>query len=69
MRYGPSFFRLDIWPKNEAQGKNENPQLAVGTEKSEAGKIFMISLDSNRREEDFNPSGTAIDDCATNPKH
>ena len=31
--------------------------------------MFMISHDSNRRREDFNPSGTAIDDCATNPKH
>ena len=36
---------------------------------SKKNNTFMISLDSNRREEDFNPSGTAIDDCATNPKH
>ena len=60
---------MDLWPKHEARGKSEIPKLAVETEKSEVSKIFVISLDSNRKEEDFNPSGTAIDDCATNPKH
>ena len=36
--------------------------LAVRTEKNEVIKIFIISLDSNRRGKDFSVSGTASDD-------
>ena len=70
VRYGPSLFRSDLWHKREVCGKNEVPQLNVRTEKNKVSKIFIISLDSNRREKYFNSSGTAIDDYrASNPKH
>ena len=62
VRYGPSLFRSDLWHKREVCGKNEVPQLNVRTEKNKVSKIFIISLDSNRREKYFNSSGTAIDD-------
>ena len=53
VRYGPSFFRLDLWHKREVCGKNEVPQLTVRTEKNKVSKVFIISLDSNRREKRF----------------
>ena len=36
--------------------------IYVRTEKNAVSKIFISSLDSNRRGKDFNSSGTAIDD-------
>ena len=53
VRYRPNFFRSDLWHKREVRGKNEAPSLTERTEKNKVRKIFIISLDSNRREKRF----------------